>query len=70
MTTPPNTLARLPRGYGAREVADTIISLHRTPEQRAERAAATAEIADNIIPEWQDRIKAETRLIRQIAEGG
>lgn len=44
-----------------------IIRLHHAPEERAERAARAKEIANSLIPTWDERIEREIALLEEVA---
>ncbi len=44
-----------------------IVHLHHAPEERAERGARAKEIADKLIPTWDERVAREIALLEDIA---
>lgn len=51
-------------------LSTAIIRLHHAPEERAERAARAKEIANTLIPIWDERIEREIALLEDIAASG
>lgn len=58
------TVFRLRPGPLAPALKQALILLHRRPDIRRSRAAATARAAAEVIPTWVDRIDSEIEIIR------
>lgn len=67
---PADTAVRISDADDIHGLGEAILRLHRMPEERSCRAAATAAAAGKFIPTWSERLQAELRILEGLRQPG
>ncbi len=64
---PESAVMRVASSEDRTGLTDALVHLRRTPDERHVRATRTRELAEQLLPNWQERISGEVAMLEQIS---